>query len=125
MLSGVRALVVDDSAPVRMRLIALLGEHSDVEMLDASTPEQALAIVNATELDAVILDFRLKDSSGLDLITVVRERQPRALVIVLTNNPSDAHRRECLLRGADHFLDKSHHFERIADLIPRSRSRAR
>jgi DNA-binding NarL/FixJ family response regulator len=55
--------------------------------------------------------------SGLDLIRQLRMEQARMVVIVLTNSSTDAHRQECLRRGAHFFFDKSHDFERAIAVI--------
>jgi DNA-binding NarL/FixJ family response regulator len=99
-------------------LAELLAE-SGVEIHEASDPDRALESLHAIPIDAVILDISLGAQSGLDLIHEVRAARPAALLVVLTNNASDAHRRECLLRGADFFFDKSREFERAVDVVTR------
>jgi len=55
----------------------------------------------------VVLDLHLRGESGLAFAPRVRREQRGALLIVLTNEPTERHRREALARGADHFFDKS------------------
>jgi DNA-binding NarL/FixJ family response regulator len=113
----VRVLIVDDSGLVRDRLRTLLAEVSDLEIEDAGSTRQARRALAANRVDVVILDLRIGPNSGLDLLVHVKARAPEAIVIVLTNESSESHRRECLCRGADHFFDKSRQFEQAVDLV--------
>jgi DNA-binding NarL/FixJ family response regulator len=110
-------LVVDDSPPVRARLVAMMSEGPGVEVLEAGDAAEALAALASTAIDVVILDLHLPRSSGLQLLTQIKATEPGVTVVVLTNDASSQHRRECLLRGADHFFDKSHHFAAAAELV--------
>lgn len=114
-----RVLVVEDSAPVRERLISLLRDRPEVEVTAACDAEKARACLAREQFDSVVLDIHLGASSGLVLIEEVKRRAPATVVVVLTNDASEIHRRSCLKRGASHCLDKSHDFERAVDLATR------
>ena len=116
-----RVLVVDDSAPVRKRLRALLDELGAVEVSEAADAHEALAFLDSTQVDAVLLDMHMGPYDGLKLIGDVKQRARTAIVAVLTNDASEAHRHECLLRGADFFFDKSRQFELAAEVVVRFR----
>jgi CheY-like chemotaxis protein len=114
----VQILVVDDSAAIRGRLVALLASDvpgAVVHMADDG--DAALAFARQQPIDVVVLDLHMPGSEGLELITAFRvlARVPR--VIVLTADATEQHRRACLVRGADAFLDKATDFERVAALI--------
>lgn len=68
--------------------------------------------------DFVVLDIHMPGRSGIDLLNDIAQlaTRPQTLV-VLTNDPSDIHRRECLARGAHHFLDKSTDVGRVLDIL--------
>jgi DNA-binding NarL/FixJ family response regulator len=108
-------LIVDDAALVRSRLVALLDEVPGVETREADTLEAALD--HATSADVVVLDIHLPMGSGLDVVPVLHAMRPRPLIIVLTNDATEQHRHEALTLGADHFLDKSREFTRVAELV--------
>ena len=112
-----RILVVDDSAPVRARLRALIDEACGAEVREAGDAEQALAAVAAAKVDAVILDLHLGKRSGLDVLARIKADAPDTVVIVLTNDANEQYRLECLARGADFFLDKSRNFIRAAEIV--------
>jgi DNA-binding NarL/FixJ family response regulator len=117
MLNQVRVLVVDDSNLIRKRLIEMLLDASELDVEEACDTAEALRILERTPVDVVVLDMHIGPNSSLDFIPVVKRHAPRVAVLVLTNDASDAHRRACLLRGADYFFDKSRQFENALEVV--------
>jgi DNA-binding response OmpR family regulator len=112
--------VVDDTESVRTRLVSLIVEelsNPEVDVRGASDLTTALACLENAPIRAVLLDFHLLGECGLDVIERVRASAGDALVVVLTNEVTDYHRRECIEHGADCLLDKSHDFERAVALV--------
>ena len=68
-------LVVDDEPNVLYSLEKALGA-GDLEVLTASTGQQGIELVRRQRPDAVLLDVRLTDMSGLDVFDLVRESTP-------------------------------------------------
>jgi len=110
-------LVVDDSPSIRARLVAMIGAAPHVDVREAGEAGGALAVIASTTVDVVVLDLHLPSTSGLDLLTRIKAIDPAITVVVLTNEVSEPYRRECLLRGADHFFDKSRHFTCAAEAV--------
>ena len=108
-------LVVEDSAVVRARLTAMIGEAAGARVREACDGAAALAALEEEAVDAVVLDLHLPDGSGFHVLEYVKRKDPAIAVVVLTNNASEQHRRECLARGADHFFDKSRHFAQAVE----------
>jgi DNA-binding NarL/FixJ family response regulator len=107
-------LVVEDAVRVRDRLAALLRDVPGVaDVVQAAGLAEALHALRARGPDLVVLDLHLNGESGLTFIPAVRRERPRAVVIVVTNDPSERHRRRSLAVGADHFFDKSREFESV------------
>lgn len=115
-----RVILVDDSPPVRQRLFELLTGSAGIEgVWQAAKAAEAIDLVRSQRIDLAVLDISLGPHSGLELIRELRHEHSEILLIVLTNSSSDAHRRECLRRGAHFFFDKSHEFERAVGLVTR------
>ena len=118
----VRVLVVDDSTPVRARVVALLRERGLEVVAEAATTAAALQLAADLSPDAIVLDLQLLDGSGLDLLPALKAREPSPVVAVLTNFAQAAYRSRCLALGADCFFDKSSEFESVGDaLVARAR----
>lgn len=110
-LSAVRVLLVDDFAPVRLRLAARLLEDGHTIAGEAGTAVAALALAAEVQPDVVILDLNLPDRHGLEAIPDLRRALPDARILVLTNESTPRHRDTALARGADGFFDKSAEFD--------------
>jgi CheY-like chemotaxis protein len=114
----VRVLVIDDSAPVRARLVSLLGiELPDALIYATSSGESALDFVRSQQIDVVVLDLHLPGREGLDLLGALTCAEAAPRVLVLTADATEQHRRACLALGAEAFLDKATEFERVAAII--------
>ena len=122
-LKRVNVLVLDPSAQIRVRLRAMIAEAGDVEVLEASDAQAALSVLNGTKIDLVVLDVHLSEDGGLTVLRRIRQLAPRIVSIVLTNEASEHHQRECLNHGADFFFDKSRHFERAVAVVRNVASR--
>ena len=115
-----RIFVVEDSAAVRERLIEMIRELEDMEVVgEAGTCDAALAGIMATRPDVAILDVHLPDGSGIKVLAAVKQRFVGIRGIVLTNYTSAQHRTAAADAGAEYFLDKSADFERIPEILGR------
>jgi DNA-binding NarL/FixJ family response regulator len=121
----VNVLVVDDAPGVRARLVAMLACITGVRrVVEAASATEALQALRTHAPHVVVLDVRMPDSGGLALATRVKQECPDALLVVLTNESTDQHRRRCLGLGADSFFDKSREFDAVIGLITDLAARA-
>jgi len=116
-----RLLLIEDSAPLRERLTAMLTVPGKMRVAAwAETEDDAVSKVRDDEFDVLVVDVELRQGSGINVIRQVRRlcegrRQP--LIIVLTNYSLPTVRERCLAAGADHFLDKMQQFSEPLALI--------
>jgi DNA-binding NarL/FixJ family response regulator len=112
-----RVLVVDDSAPVRARLIAMLREaHIDV-VAEADDGDRALELVRTHAPDVVVLDLQMAGKSGIECLPLLKASTSPPRVIVLTNHADASHRAACARLGADYFFDKSTEFTELVSTV--------
>lgn len=110
--------IVDDSEQIRERLITLLTESARIHIAgQAGRGRQALEAIGRLKPDTVILDIRLPDFSGIELLKIIKGRYPDIKVIMLTNFDYSQYRRQCRRLGADSFLNKTMEFEKIVDTV--------
>ncbi len=110
--------IVDDLPSMRERLREIVTGIDGVEVVgDAGTPATAIEGILALRPACVLLDYRLEDGTGLDVLRAVAARAPETTFVVLTNHPDPQYRRACLAAGAHHFLDKSSEFDCICEVI--------
>ncbi|MET0985277.1 MAG: response regulator, partial [Steroidobacteraceae bacterium] len=67
-----KLLVVEDDPAEQMSIAELIG-HEDVEITAANTGAEALSAMRRQNYDCVVLDLRLPDISGFDLLTEVQQ----------------------------------------------------
>src|SRR5712692_1139995 len=80
-----KILVVDDEKMIRWSLgEALRGWGFDP--VEAATATAALASFETESPAAVLLDINLPDGSGLDVLRKMRQREPEAVIIMITAN---------------------------------------
>jgi len=118
--NDMKVFVVEDSAAVRERLIEMIREVRDVEVVgEAATYRQAVTGIARTAPDVAILDIKLADDqgSGIDVLAEVRRRAPSIRAIVMSNYVTPQHLKASADAGAEYFLDKSVDFERIPEIL--------
>ena len=116
----IKVFIADDSRIVQEHLVTMFDELAEVEIVgQAETVAEAISAIGKLRPDVVILDIRMPDGSGIDVLQTIKQDDPAPAVIVLTNYPYPAYRQKCLQAGADFFLDKSTEFDQIPELIER------
>lgn len=117
-LPNTRVFVVEDSELIRKRLFSMLSGMQGVEIVGHSdTAADAIAGIRSVMPDVVVLDIKLKNGSGIEVLRVIKQRLVQVTVIMLTNYATDEYRKKCLEAGADYFLDKTNEFERLCPII--------
>jgi DNA-binding NarL/FixJ family response regulator len=113
-----KVFIAEDFFPVRQRLTELLTADDSVDIVgEAETSKEAVRGILAQRPDWVVLDFDLRDGTGVEVLRVVHPQAPSIRFIVLSNHPGSQYRRACLESGASWFFDKSTEFGKVRDVI--------
>lgn len=101
-----RVLIIDDHALFRVGLQGLL-EQRGIEVADA-VASGAEGMQRAAELrpDIVLLDLRMPDMGGLEVLQKLREKEPTIPVVMLTTSNDEADLIKSLRSGAQGYLLK-------------------
>jgi DNA-binding response OmpR family regulator len=113
----VKVLIADGDARIRGRLAEQMVSRGGAEIVEARTGAEALEIALRGPVDAIILDVHLDADTGVGALVRLRRAAPDALIVVLTNEDGELHRRECIRHGADSYFDKSTEFGRAIELV--------
>jgi two-component system nitrogen regulation response regulator NtrX len=105
-------LVVDDEAAIRDSLHMIL-EYEGYRVEEASSGSQALAKVADRAPDAVILDIKMPEMDGLDVLKAFRERGYDMPVLMISGHADVQTAVEATRRGAYDFFEKPLQRERI------------
>jgi two-component system nitrogen regulation response regulator GlnG len=112
-------LVVDDEPNVLYSLEKSLRSDA-LEVVTAATGRQGVELVRERAPDAVILDVRLPDMSGLDAFDAIRALDPRLPVIVVTAYAATEMAIEAMKRGAFDYLLKPVNFHQLRESVARA-----
>ncbi len=113
-----RILLVDDSHEVRRQLRLLLGEMPDTEIVgEAATVSRAIELAPNCNPEVVILDLRLPDGCGFEVLERLRLMTPTPKVVVLTNYPDAVFRRRSAELGAECLIDKSKEIDQLGRVL--------
>lgn len=118
----VRVVIVDDHLLVADSIAAALDAQEDLTVVEvANTCAQGLAAVGRHNPDVLLLDQRLPDGLGTDLLPTLLDRCPAMKVLLVTASDSDDVLTRAIEAGAAGFIPKG---ERAANLVRAVRAAA-
>jgi DNA-binding NarL/FixJ family response regulator len=113
-----KVYLVEDSPLLRERLEQMLNAIPGAQTVGhAPTARDAIAGIRAAHPDVVVLDIRLEEGSGFDVLRAVHPSSPQTAFYVLTNFAHEGYRRMAEKLGARGFFDKSHEFGRLREAL--------
>ena len=102
-----RVMLVDDSDDIRELLTFLLRRQTDWEVCpDFPNGQVAVDAVADIDPDLVVLDAAMPVMDGLEALPLLRERAPRAVVVMLSAFPDVVLSEQALAAGAAAYLEK-------------------
>lgn len=99
-----RILVIDDEPPIRKLLRTGLGTQG-YEIVEAPNGRAGLELL-AEEPDLIILDLGLPDIQGLELLQMIRGRDERVPIVVVSSRGDELGKVQALDLGADDYVTK-------------------
>ena len=101
-----RVIMIDDHALFRVGLQGLL-EQRNIEVIAAiADGDEGIRLAQEEKPDVILLDLRMPDNSGLDILSKIRENNIDIPVTILTTSNEEQDLREALKRGAQGYLLK-------------------
>ena len=101
-----RVLIIDDHALFRVGLKGLL-EQRNIEVVGvAAGGKEGIELASELKPDIVLLDLRMPDMGGLEVLKVLREKVPDIPIVVLTTSDEEADLIKSLRSGAQGYLLK-------------------
>ena len=97
-------LIVEDDEAVQELFTLVLSDTYEVK--HATTAGQALTVLRDEPVDLMLLDYRLPDRTGLDLLQDVRSSEPRLPVVMVTGYGSEAVCTSAFKLGVTDYLAK-------------------
>lgn len=114
----IKVLLVDDHGIVRNGLKMLLQLDERLEICgEASTLNETITMINSSNIDVVLLDFKLPDGDGIIGCNNIKRMAPDTKVIILTAYADDHIVVEAIRAGADGYLLKNIESEELIEAI--------
>jgi len=114
----VRVFIAEDSPKVVERLTDLLEQVGELEVIGhAADVREAAECIQRLRPDVVILDLRMTNGNGIDVLKTIKITRPETKVIIFSNLSDAQYRKRLLDTGADAFLDKSSDFNQIPGIV--------
>ena len=113
-----KILVVDDERSIRALCAEELGD-AGYDVITTGEGMEVMELVSSEKPDAVVLDIRMEDCDGLDLLQEIRNAHPRLPIIL--NTAYDSYREDVKSVAADFYVVKSYDLSelksRLATLV--------
>ncbi len=111
-------LIVEDSAIIKENLEKLISFIDGVRIVGAA-PNYNDAVFNIQKFnpDIIILDIELNGSSGLDILSFIKQDHFNPTVIIFTNYTNEVLKNRAIKNGAHYFLDKSADVDLLIDIL--------
>jgi DNA-binding response OmpR family regulator len=113
-----RLLYVDDEESLRM----LVQSHLTLEGFEVDTAasgHEAVAILQKQEFDLILLDLRMPEGDGFEVLHFLNDHGSHIPVIVLTGVDDVSIASECVKLGAADYLTKPYNFHELIDSVER------
>ena len=107
-----RLLLVDDEVAFAQVLAKRLGRRG-IAVTAAHSGTEAIQRLRRLEVDVVVLDLKLEDMDGIEVLKIFRKMAPETAVIMLTGHGSEVAAQEGLRNGAADYLTKPCDFEAL------------
>ena len=113
-----KLLLIDDDEPARLLIHDIL-EGANVTIIECGCGKEALDLFKkyAWELDLVLLDIRLPDCSGWELLREFRQINPLVIFVAISATIETELKRRCDLGEIDAYVAKPFYIEQFKKLI--------
>ena len=107
-----RILIIDDDENIRKVLTTILEDEGyDVESVD--TAKKAIERTRRKFYNLALVDIRLPDMEGIELLTRMKNTTPKIRKIIITGYPTLQNAVEAINRGADAYILKPFDMEKV------------
>jgi DNA-binding NtrC family response regulator len=114
--SGARILIVDDDENIRKVLMAIL-EDKGYQMEAVGSAREAIKKTDKKFYNLALIDIRLPDMEGIELLMKMRDTTPRMRKIIITGYPTLQNAVDAVNKGADAYVTKPFDVERVLNTI--------
>ena len=111
-----RILIIDDDEDIR-KVLATILEEEGYTAETAETARMAIEKTGRKFYNLALIDIRLPDMEGIELLTKIRPTTPRMRRIIVTGFPTMQNAVDAVNRGADGYILKPFNVEKVLKII--------
>ncbi|TFH39742.1 MAG: response regulator transcription factor [Bacteroidia bacterium] len=108
-----RVLLVEDEIELARSIVSYLKKNEKIDCDTAENMGRAVELTDLYDYDCFLVDIGLPDGSGLDLIRIIKSKNNRAGIIIISARDSIDDRISGLQIGADDYLVKPFHLSEL------------
>lgn len=113
-----KIVIADDSSLLRDRIRSLLNSIDDnLEVYEAENGQEALQLLREKKPDLAILDIRMPEMNGIEVLKKISELGLKLKVCMLTSYPYKQYREKCFAAGASYFFDKNQSMDELMEVV--------
>jgi two-component system, NtrC family, response regulator HydG len=116
-VSAAATLLVIDDEPVVLAVVDRFAHDSGFQVVTRTDARAALAELQALKPDAVIVDVKMPEIGGLDVLRAILDVDPTCQIILMTGHPSVDTAMEAVKLGALDYISKPIDFDRLGRLL--------
>ncbi|MFH2204956.1 MAG: response regulator [Elusimicrobiota bacterium] len=113
---SIRVLIVDDEAGF-LRVIEKRMRKRGLAVTSANSGSEAIGILRKQDFDVAIVDLKMEDMDGIEVLKIFKKMVPGLPVIMLTGHGSGEAAREGIRQGAYDYLTKPCDLSELIDKI--------
>jgi DNA-binding NtrC family response regulator len=117
-----RILIVDDDENIRKVLVAIL-EDEQYLVESVGTAREAIEKGKRKFFNLALIDIRLPDMEGIELLTKMKDTTPRMRKVIITGYPTLQNAVDAVNKGADAYIVKPFDIEKVLKTIKQQLSK--
>jgi CheY-like chemotaxis protein len=116
------ALIVEDEGDLRLMTRMILESRPGYDVLEAESGAEALALLDRSDVDLILLDIRLPDMEGWDILERLTEqgRFPELPVVMVSAHSTPSTAERAMREGVRAYVTKPFTSEELFDAIARA-----
>jgi len=112
-----KVLVIDDSKDIRKVLRKIISGLGAEIIGEASNFNDGLELAKKSDPHVIILDIKLGNGSGFDILKKIKSKKNSPVVILFSNYSAKQYRDKALKEKADYFFNKTDEFSELIELL--------
>lgn len=108
----IKLLLVDDEKGFA-DIIAKRMSKRDIDVIKAYSGAEALQAIRKADFDVAVLDLKMEDMDGIEILKIFKKMDPDLAVIMLTGHGSEEAAKDGIKFGAFDYLTKPCDFEEL------------